>query len=74
MAFSGAFLSPRAELAGRARAAGLLPVADVGAGTALLVANDAGSGAEQVRRALALRVRIVDEYTFEALLAAAARG
>ena len=68
--FSGHLLTARAELAARARRAGLLVDEAVTAATDVLVANDAGSGAASVRAAIAAGVPILDEYAFEDLLAA----
>ncbi|GAA4665507.1 hypothetical protein [Kineococcus glutinatus] len=69
----GPLLTPRAELAGRARSAGLVPVEEVDGTTGLLVAADAASGEAEVRAAMRLGVPIVDEYTFEDLLPAVPR-
>ncbi|WP_432485767.1 hypothetical protein [Kineococcus esterisolvens] len=70
VAFSGSFLEPRAELARRARRAGLVVEGTVTDATGLLVANDAGSGAAAVRVAVARGVPLLDEYSFTDLLAA----
>jgi DNA polymerase-3 subunit epsilon len=65
VAFSGHFLSARADLEARARRAGLQVDPTVTDTTDVLVANDAGSGSAAVRSALVLGVPLVDEYTFE---------
>jgi DNA polymerase-3 subunit epsilon len=65
VAFSGHFLTARADLEARARRAGLHVDAAVTERTDVLVANDAGSGSTAVRAALVLGVPLVDEYTFE---------
>ncbi|NAZ76702.1 hypothetical protein GTQ99_14920 [Kineococcus sp. T13] len=70
--FSGRFLTARTELAARARRAGLLVDGAVTAATDLLVANDAGSGSASVRAAIAAGVPVLDEYSFDDLLAARA--
>ena len=57
VAFSGHFLSPVAELAVRAAAAGLLVDAHVTSTTDVLVANDAGSGSTSVRAAISISAR-----------------
>ncbi|WP_432544368.1 hypothetical protein [Kineococcus sp. SYSU DK002] len=72
IAFSGHFLAARPDLAARAARAGLHVDDAVTATTDVLVANDAGSGSDAVRTALALGVPIVDEYSFDALVLAAA--
>ncbi|WP_432548097.1 hypothetical protein [Kineococcus sp. SYSU DK004] len=68
VAFSGAFSAPRPVVVARARAAGLAVDDVAGPGTALLVANDAGSGSDAVRWAITAGVPIVDEYAFDALI------
>ncbi|GAA0315511.1 hypothetical protein [Kineococcus aurantiacus] len=72
IAFSGHFLAPRADLVVRAQRAGLRVEAAVTDRTDVLIANDAGSGEAAVRAALAHGTPIVDEYTFDALLAVTA--
>lgn len=69
IAFSGHFLAARSELVARAEKAGLVVDDHVDAGTDALVANDAGSGSAKVRAAITGGVTILDEYTFEALVA-----
>ncbi|WP_432514176.1 hypothetical protein [Kineococcus sp. SYSU DK001] len=72
IAFSGHFLAARSDLAARAERAGLHVDDAVTAATDVLVANDAGSGSAAVRAALALGVPVLDEYSFDALVLAAA--
>jgi NAD-dependent DNA ligase len=74
IAFSGHFLAPRADLTARARAAGLHVDPAVTERTAVVVANDAGSGSPTVRAAIAHGIPLLDEYSFDDLLGAAARG
>lgn len=70
IAFSGHFLAPRDDLAARATRFGLHVEAAVTERTDLLVANDAGSGSPAVRAAIAHGIPLLDEYTFDDLLAA----
>ncbi|ABS05891.1 DNA polymerase-3 subunit epsilon [Kineococcus radiotolerans] len=74
IAFSGHFLAPRADLAARARAAGLHVDPAVTERTDVVVANDAGSGAPAVRAAIAHGIPLLDEYSFDDLLSATACG
>ena len=71
--FSGHFLAPRADLAARARAAGLHVDPAVTERTDVVVANDAGSGSPAVRAAIARGIPLLDEYSFDDLLRPAAR-
>jgi DNA polymerase-3 subunit epsilon len=69
IAFSGHFLLARSELVARAVQGGLVVEEHVDESTDVLVSNDAGSGSAKVRAAITEGVTILDEYTFEALVA-----
>lgn len=68
IAFSGHFLAPRSDLAARAEEAGLHVDSAVTERTDVVVANDAGSGSNAVRAAIAHGIPLLDEYSFDDLL------
>ncbi|WP_351222480.1 TerD family protein [Streptomyces sp. NPDC002133] len=65
---SGETQSSRAELIGRAVAAGLNMMTSVSRHTSVLVTNDSLSGSTKARRAQAEGVPVIDEHTFLRLL------
>ncbi|MEU5400218.1 TerD family protein [Streptomyces sp. NPDC005963] len=69
VAITGETAHARAELTGRAVAAGLNMMSSVSRHTSVLVTNEPASDSAKARRALAEGVPIVDEHTFLALLA-----
>ncbi|MFD8195250.1 TerD family protein [Streptomyces wuyuanensis] len=68
VAITGETAHARAELVGRAVAAGLNMMTSVSRHTSLLVANEPASDSAKARRALAEGVPVVDERTFLGLL------
>ncbi len=68
VAITGETAHARAELVGRAVAAGLNMMTSVSRHTSVLVTNDAASASAKARRALAEGVPVVDEPTFLRLL------
>ncbi|NUP23000.1 MAG: DNA polymerase III, partial [Streptomyces sp.] len=69
VAITGETAHARAELVGRAVAAGLNMMTSVSRHTSVLVTNEAASGSAKARRALAEGVPVIDEHTFLRLLA-----
>lgn len=69
IAISGETAHARAELVGRAVAAGLNMMTSVSRHTSALVTNDPASDSTKARRALAEGVPVIDEHTFLRLLA-----
>ncbi|MFF3376831.1 TerD family protein [Streptomyces sp. NPDC002680] len=74
VAITGETAHARAELVGRAVAAGLNMVTSVSRHTSVLVTNEPASGSAKARRALAEGVPVIDELTFLGLLAAVEPG
>ncbi|WP_405765040.1 TerD family protein [Streptomyces sp. NBC_01538] len=68
VAITGETAHARAELVGRAVAAGLNMMSSVSRHTSLLVTNEATSDSAKARRALAEGVPVIDELTFLGLL------
>lgn len=69
VAITGETAHARAELVGRAVAAGLNMMTSVSRHTSVLVTNEPASGSAKARRAVAEGVPVVDEHTFLRLLA-----
>ncbi|MEW1867366.1 TerD family protein [Streptomyces caelestis] len=69
VAITGETAHARAELAGRAVAAGLNMMTSVSRHTSVLVTNEPAAGSAKARRALADGVPVIDEQTFLRLLA-----
>ncbi|MFD3375078.1 MULTISPECIES: TerD family protein [unclassified Streptomyces] len=69
IAITGDTAHARAELVGRAVAAGLNMMASVSRHTSVLVTNDPTSDSTKARRAVAEGVPVIDEHTFLRLLA-----
>ncbi|MFE4832103.1 TerD family protein [Streptomyces sp. NPDC056672] len=69
VAITGETAHARAELVGRAVAAGLNMMTSVSRHTSVLVTNEPASGSAKARRALAEGVTVIDEHTFLRLLA-----
>ncbi|MFI6434782.1 TerD family protein [Streptomyces sp. NPDC050759] len=69
VAITGDTAHARAELVGRAVAAGLNMMTSVSRHTSVLVTNEPASGSAKTRRALAEGVPVIDEHTFLRLLA-----
>ncbi|MFV5998646.1 TerD family protein [Streptomyces sp. NPDC056231] len=69
IAISGETAHARAELVGRAVAAGLNMMTSVSRHTSALVTNEPASDSTKARRALAEGVPVIDEHTFLRLLA-----
>ncbi|MDO0933221.1 TerD family protein [Streptomyces sp. DG2A-72] len=69
VAITGETVQARAELVGRAVAAGLNMMTSVSRHTSVLVTNEPASGSAKARRALAEGVPVIDEPTFLRLLA-----
>ncbi|WP_328869114.1 TerD family protein [Streptomyces sp. NBC_00287] len=69
VAITGETVHARAELVGRAVAAGLNMMTSVSRHTSVLVTNEPASGSAKARRALAEGVPVIDEHTFLRLLA-----
>ncbi|MFF7788561.1 DEDDh family exonuclease [Streptomyces sp. NPDC007991] len=69
VAITGETAHARAELVGRAVAAGLNMMTSVSRHTSVLVTNEPASGSAKARRALAEGVPVIDEHTFLRLLA-----
>jgi DNA polymerase III subunit epsilon len=69
VAITGETAHARAELVGRAVAAGLNMMTSVSRHTSLLVTNEPASDSAKARRALAEGVPVIDEHTFLRLLA-----
>jgi DNA polymerase-3 subunit epsilon len=69
VAITGETAHARAELVGRAVAAGLNMMTSVSRHTSVLVTNEPASDSAKVRRALAEGVPLIDEHTFLRLLA-----
>ncbi|WP_122618749.1 TerD family protein [Streptomyces sp. Tu 4128] len=69
VAITGETAHARAELVGRAVAAGLNMMSSVSRHTSLLVTNEPTSDSAKARRALAEGVPVIDEHTFLRLLA-----
>lgn len=69
IAITGDTAHARAELVGRAVAAGLNMMASVSRHTSVLVTNEPASDSAKARRALAEGVPVIDEHTFLRLLA-----
>ncbi|MGW3332066.1 TerD family protein [Streptomyces rubiginosohelvolus] len=69
VAITGETAHARAELVGRAVAAGLNMVSSVSRHTSVLVTNEPASGSAKARRALAEGVPVIDEHTFLRMLA-----
>lgn len=69
VAITGETAHARAELVGRAVAAGLNMMSSVSRHTSLLVTNEPASDSAKARRALAEGVPVIDEHTFLRLLA-----
>lgn len=69
VAITGETAHARAELVGRAVAAGLNMMTSVSRHTSVLVTNEPASGSAKARRALAEGVPVIDEHTFLQLLA-----
>ncbi|WP_457464507.1 DEDDh family exonuclease [Streptomyces sp. TE5632] len=74
VAITGETAHARAELVGRAVAAGLNMMTSVSRHTSVLVTNEATSGSAKARRAHAEGVPVIDEHTFLQLLAAVQPG
>ncbi|MGP3736180.1 TerD family protein [Streptomyces sp. GDS52] len=74
VAITGETAHARAELVGRAVAAGLNMMTSVSRHTSVLVTNEATSGSAKARRAHAEGVPVIDEHTFLHLLAAVQPG
>ncbi|MFF0165466.1 TerD family protein [Streptomyces prasinus] len=69
VAITGETAHARAELVGRAVAAGLNMMTSVSRHTSVLVTNESASGSAKARRAHAEGVPVIDEHTFLRLLA-----
>lgn len=69
VAITGETAHARAELVGRAVAAGLNMMTSVSRHTSVLVTNEPASGSAKARRAVAEGVPVIDEHTFLRLLA-----
>jgi DNA polymerase-3 subunit epsilon len=69
VAITGETAHARAELVGRAVAAGLNVVTSVSRHTSVLVTSEPASGSAKARRALTEGVPVIDEHTFLRLLA-----
>ncbi|WP_030543527.1 TerD family protein [Streptomyces albus] len=69
VAITGETAHARAELVGRAVAAGLNMMTSVSRHTSVLVTNEPASGSAKARRALAEGVPVIDEHSFLRLLA-----
>ncbi|WP_327322562.1 TerD family protein [Streptomyces sp. NBC_01210] len=69
VAITGETAHARAELVGRAVAAGLNMMTSVSRHTSVLVTNEPASGSAKARRAFAEGVPVIDEHTFLRLLA-----
>ncbi|MFD7769236.1 TerD family protein [Streptomyces sp. NPDC059787] len=69
VALTGETAHARAELVGRAVAAGLNMMTSVSRHTSVLVTNEPAAGSAKARRALAEGVPVIDEQTFLRLLA-----
>jgi DNA polymerase-3 subunit epsilon len=69
VAITGETVHARAELVGRAVAAGLNMMTSVSRHTSVLVTNEPASASAKARRALAEGVPVIDEHTFLRLLA-----
>ncbi|WP_097884040.1 TerD family protein [Streptomyces sp. st140] len=69
VAITGETAHARAELVGRAVAAGLNMMSSVSRHTSVLVTNESASGSAKARRALAEGVPVIDEHTFLRMLA-----
>ncbi|MFI7891436.1 TerD family protein [Streptomyces sp. CACIS-1.16CA] len=69
VAITGETAHARAELVGRAVAAGLNMMTSVSRHTSVLVTNEPASGSAKVRRALAEGVPVIDEHAFLRMLA-----
>lgn len=74
VAITGETAHARAELVGRAVAAGLNMMTSVSRHTSVLVTNEATSGSAKARRTHAEGVPVIDEHTFLHLLAAVQPG
>ncbi|AZQ39259.1 DNA polymerase III [Streptomyces cyaneochromogenes] len=68
VAITGETAHARAELVGRAVAAGLNMMTSVSRHTSVLVTNEPASGSAKARRALAEGVPLIDEHTFVRML------
>lgn len=74
IAITGETAHARAELVGRAVAAGLNMMSSVSRHTSVLVTNEQASDSAKARRALAEGVPVIDEHTFLRLLAGVQPG